>query len=171
MASLYGAFPLEGFSQADVRQLGLDDGALADDFLLADSQQQPQQPGPGLPAGAPSPAETPFVFGRSSAAAGAASAPQLRLQVGYALCDCDWNLSPGPRYLAWAQDQRGVFTVRRVRCRSRVTSRHRLQGARSIRHTRHAAHAAAEPLGRPRYHEVLHAKASRHDAGACGHER
>ena len=82
VASLYGAFPLEGFSHADVRQLGLDDGAFADDFLLASSQQQQQQqPALGLPSSAPSPADSPFVFGRNGAAPGAASAPQYQHQV------------------------------------------------------------------------------------------
>ncbi len=84
MASLYGAFPLEGFSQADVRQLGLDDGTLADDFLLAaDSQhQQQQQHALGLPTSTPSQADSPFVFGRNGAASGSASAPQFQHQVG-----------------------------------------------------------------------------------------
>ena len=82
VASLYGAFPLEGFSQADVRQLGLDDGTLADDFLLAADSQHQQPSALGLPTGATSPADSPFVFGRNSAASGAASAPQFQHQVG-----------------------------------------------------------------------------------------
>lgn len=77
VASLYGAFPLEGFSQADVRQLGLDDGTLADDFLLAAAQQ----PGPGAHPSAPAAADSPFVFGRNGAVSGATAAPQPQQQV------------------------------------------------------------------------------------------
>ena len=73
VASLYGAFPLEGFSQADARQLGLDDGALPEDFLLAAAQQ----PGPNSAAAA---ADSPFVFGRSDAASSTAAGMKSRQQ-------------------------------------------------------------------------------------------
>jgi hypothetical protein len=71
VASLYGAFPLEGFSQAEARQLGLDDGPLPDDFLRAATQQ----PGPASAAAA---ADSPFVFGRTDGASSTAAAFQSR---------------------------------------------------------------------------------------------
>ena len=74
VASLYGAFPLEGFSQADARQLGLDDGALPDDFLLAAAQQ------PGH-ASVAATADSPFVFGRTDAPSSTAATLPSRQQV------------------------------------------------------------------------------------------